>query len=344
LSEPLRIRDWRPDEDDARLLELSNAAFGLARDAAWWRWKFRDNPAGPAEIALAEEGGRAVSMACAMPRELLIGGRPARGAQSVDIATLPAYRGRGLYTRVAQHLWSRLAERGFTCTYGFTNAQSTGVTLERLGRVPVGALPVRLRPLRPLAALAGRLGIARPPERAAAPACAPGIRVAGAIDARFDELWSRLACGADIAGVRDARYLRWRYLARPDARYEVLVAESAARIDGYAIWRRLERFGLDTAFVADVAADPASAGAAARLLAEVSRRARAAGASLLALLSWPACAAHAAARRAAWLPLPAALFPQVNVFSVISHDPALPTSALADPARWWLAWGDSDVV
>lgn len=344
MSEPLCIRDWRPDEDDAPLLELSNAAFGLARGADWWRWKFRDNPAGPGEIALAEDDGRAVSMACALPRELLIGGRPARGAQSVDVATLPAYRGRGLYTRVAQHLWSRLAARGFACTYGFTNAQSTRLTLERLGRISVGALPVRLRPLRPLAAFAGRLGFGRAPQRAEPAACAPGIRVADAIDGRFDELWSRLARCADIAGVRDARYLRWRYRARPDARYEVLVAESAARIDGYAIWRRLERFGLDTAFVADVAADPAEAGVAARLLAEVSRRARAAGASMLALLSWPGSSAHRAARRAAWLPLPAALFPQTNVFSVISHDPALPTPALADPARWWIAWGDSDVV
>jgi hypothetical protein len=171
------------------------------------------------------------------------------------------------------------------------------------------------------------------------------VRVVEAFDARWDALWERLAPRTDVAGVRDARYLRWRYLARPDTRYEILAAEAAGgALEGYLVWRPIDRFGLACAFVVDCAADPERPLAARRLLATFARRARARGASLAALLVSRADPGRAELARFARLPVPERLFPQQNVLSVISHRADLPTAALADARRWWIAWGDSDVV
>lgn len=347
MAEDLEIREWRPGSDDESVRELVNASFGVDRDAAFVRWKYRENPAGPARIALACAEGRPVSMACAIPRRMRIDGREALGSQSVDIATLPAFRGRGLYTRVARHLWKELAAAGFACTYGFTNRFSTRLTLDALGRERVGSLPLRLRVLSPLRALAGLVGW-RASGRAWCDAPEPdgsGVRRTDSFDARFDALWERVAPRVDVAGVRDARYLHWRYVARPDTRYEILTAESeSGALDGYLVWTALERFGLASAFVADCVADPARPEVARRLLGAFARSARARGATLAALLGSSGDPLHAELARFAPLPVPERLFPQQNVLSVISHRADLPTQELAERSRWWIAWGDSDVV
>jgi GNAT superfamily N-acetyltransferase len=344
----VRIREWCPGSDDAALLELSNRAFGLERSPEYFAWKYRDNPAGPARIGLAELDGRPVCMACLLPMRMRLAGRDALGSLSVDIATAPELRGRGLYRRVASTLWQSLAEDGFAVTYGFTNRLSTAVTLGVLGRREVGPLPLRVRLLRPLrlAAAALRLGAdARDPGPAADPA-GDGVARVGRFDARWDELWRRIEPALDVAVVRDRAYLSWRYAQRPDATYEILAdlpRGPEGPLGGYLVWRPLDRFGVRSAFVADLAVDPGQAGAARRLLRGAAARARRRGASLLALLSWPGCPTHPAARRLAPLPVPPALFPQMNVFSAIGHG-EVDTGALADPARWWIGWGDSDVV
>lgn len=341
-----RIREWRPGEDDEPLRQLANEVFGSDRSPAFFRWKYRDNPAGEARIALAELDGRPVSMACVLPLRMRVGGAALLGSISVDIATRSELRGRGLYQQLARFLWARLDAAGIAFTYGFTNRHSTGVTLGALGRVRVGPLPLRLRPLRPLRAALAPFGHGVPTDPGPAPP-GPGqrFRCIDHFDARYDQLWSRLEPRVDISAVRDARFLNWRYAERPGEPYELLEEQSPdGGVAGYLVWRPLERFGVRTAFIADVAEDPERPGAALRLLRVAGRRARARGAALLALLSWSGSPTHRAADRAAPLPVPPALFPQLNVFSAISHRSDLPTPELARPGRWWLSWGDSDVV
>jgi GNAT superfamily N-acetyltransferase len=348
----VHIREWCPGSDDAALLALGNRAFDLERTPEFFAWKYRANPAGLARIGVAELDGRPVCMACALPMRMRLGGRDALGSISVDIATAPELRGRGLYRRVASTLWKRLAEDGFDVTYGFTNRLSTGVTLGALGRREVGPLPLRLRPLRPLrlaaAALPSALGLGGDPADPGAGAgpAGEGVERVERFDARWDELWRRVEPHVDVAVVRDARFLSWRYSERPDADYEILAdlpEGSEGPLGGYLIWRPLDRFGVRSAFVADLAEDPGHPGAARRLLRCAASRARRRGASLLALLSWPGCPTHSTARRLAPLPVPPTLFPQMNVFSAVGHGD-VDTAALADPARWWIGWGDSDVV
>ena len=348
MDPDLRIREWRPGEDDEPLRQLANQVYGLDRSPAFFRWKYRANPAGEARFALAELAGRPVCMACVMPRRMRVGGESLLGSISVDIATREGFRGQGLYRKVASFLWERLDAAGIALTYGFTNRDSTGVTLGALGRQRIGSLPLRVRPLRPLRLALVALGRGVTPDPGPGPgpeASSGAVRCIERFDARYDRLWSRLEPRVDIAVVRDARFLNWRYAERPGAPYEILEEPTPdGGLAGYLVWRPMVRFRVRTGFVADVSEDPEHPGAARRLLRAAARRARGRGSALLALLSWGGSPVHRAARRAVPLPVPPILFPQMNVLSAISHRPGLATHDLARPERWWLSWGDSDVV
>jgi hypothetical protein len=59
---------------------------------------------------------------------------------------------------------------------------------------------------------------------------------ASGMDERFDELFDRSASRTGIVGVRDSRYLQWRYAANPLYRSEVVRAEQHGRLAGYLVF------------------------------------------------------------------------------------------------------------
>ncbi len=75
------------------------------------------------------------------------------------------------------------------------------------------------------------------------------------IDARFDVLWERAKQFDGIIGVRDARFLAWRFLARPDRQYRVFVlTQGAGTIAAYAMCEAVD----NTLHIRDMLFDPKS--------------------------------------------------------------------------------------
>ncbi|HXW84127.1 MAG TPA: hypothetical protein VEJ86_06960 [Candidatus Binataceae bacterium] len=56
-------------------------------------------------------------------------------------------------------------------------------------------------------------------------------------DPRFDRLWSRVERDYTVFGIRDFRYLRWRFDARPDANYSRFAALRGSELIGYLVCR-----------------------------------------------------------------------------------------------------------
>lgn len=54
-------------------------------------------------------------------------------------------------------------------------------------------------------------------------------------DARFDELWEKLAEAYRVAIVRNRDYLNWRYSHHPSRHYRILCAESDGELKGYIV-------------------------------------------------------------------------------------------------------------
>lgn len=103
-------------------------------------------------------------------------------------------------------------------------------------------------------------------------------------DARAEALWERFAAQFDVAVVRDAEYLNWRYCDRGAGATLVLAAiegdQADGRLLGYAVFKRAD----DRANMLDLVMEPGSVAVARALLSAGAARMRAAGAQ--ALMGW----------------------------------------------------------
>jgi GNAT superfamily N-acetyltransferase len=344
------LRDWRA-EDEAQIAALWAKVFGTPRGGQTPAWLFRDGPAGPAVRAVAECAGRVVAHAGVAPLRFRLGGEIVRGGYSVGAMTDPAMQGRGLFVRVGRHLYQRLEEQGFAFVAGFSNRRSHRLMTGPLGRTPIGPFPWCVRPLLPgREAWRRRAGGTDDAPDAAAFATElelAGVRLACAQpdDDRLDALWARVAPTVTIGAVRDAGFAAWRYATRPDAGYELWIAERAdGAAAGALVLRMLTVRGLRFGFLVDLLVDPADPRAGRALLRLAARRARAQGGVGLSALLPGAGPMRRALLRAGFVRVPERLHPQIIRFSVRGLGRWASRPELADPRAWLLSWADTDVV
>ncbi|MBC7603792.1 MAG: GNAT family N-acetyltransferase [Ramlibacter sp.] len=134
--------------DDAGLGELFRVVFGFDRGDEHYHWKFRDNPAGPPIIALAEAEGKIVGQYALWPTQLRLGTELVSGAQSLDTMTHPDFRGQGMFTVLAEECMRYAAARGVEALYGFPNDNSQPGFVRKLDWDCTGLVPMWIRPLR----------------------------------------------------------------------------------------------------------------------------------------------------------------------------------------------------
>lgn len=200
-------------EDDAELLRLFSNAFGTEMPLAQWQWKY-DNA--PLRGLLLRNGGEAVAFFGGMPRAVQSGSSVLAAVQNGDVMVAPAERSvlarQGALYQVADHYFDRFVGRGraYALAYGFPNERHF-----RLG---------------------AKLGLYREGGRMLSMTwspCAPGGRSLWEHETRMGTgdlgalapLWDamRRDWPGHLLPVRDAAHWKWRYLAHPAHRYELVL-------------------------------------------------------------------------------------------------------------------------
>lgn len=352
------IRHYRPGDEGA-IIELYERTFGRPmgdhESPRHWRWEFLENPTGRQAILLAFAGPTLAAQYAALPVRLRIGGRDTDAALSLDTATAAAFRGRGLFPRLARQLYRELGEAGGSAVFGFPNVNSAPTFFGKLGWRELAPFPLLVKPLpgavttwlsrrgaaaRALAPLAEwGASIAAPPARAVS-----GDLMLESIEsfpADTDDLWNRAREGKTVCVVRDRAYLEWRYAGNPDHPYRLWTVRERGALVGTLVTRRADRFGFRSGFLVDLLCEEARADVADALVRGAERVLREEGAELLAALMYPGSAAHAALRRSGFLRAPERLMPQSIHFGVC---PLRDEPSLSNPTSWYVTWGDSDVV
>jgi len=238
--------------DHADHVRLFNACFHKQKDLRTFAWKYGDNPDGPAIARVAVEApgarpagaegvpGRVVGAYAYMPRRFLRDGQPVVLMQASDAMTDDAWRGRGIFTGLDQLVASTAGELGVPLAFAYSGRQSLNGFLRNGWRI-LGHAHMYRRSFRHRRALlrVPRLGklaalaapaldtLAARADRRRLPA--PGASELRRIE-RFDDSVSRLFAAAaprvGLVGVRDARWLNWRYVDTPSRRHEC-----------YGLWR-----------------------------------------------------------------------------------------------------------
>ena len=281
--------------DRATVLGLWRGTLDEAEDpAAKFQWFYCDHPDGPSTMVLLLHGPERTPVGTAGigGRELHASGVVHRGGVLADLLVVPSHR--TLFPAMElQRAATRTGLATRSVVFGVPNEKAVPV-FRRLGYSSIGDLVRYVVVLRYgellgkrlprwLAALGGFALDRLSPLFRRMRAAHGNIRGdwTDAVDARFDALWNRARSFDGVIGVRDARYLHWRFLARPTHPHRVfaLTTVGTSELVGYAVCEDAR----PTLHVRDFLADRALRGGVATLVDALARRARAEGYSTLSL-------------------------------------------------------------
>lgn len=282
VSFAYRFRPYRTGDCPSllALFERSYKCREAPRSEAHWRWKFEDNPGGSRSLlADLAADGRVVGYVGGTAHRAWHRGEQRSVVQAVDHMVDPDLRQGlsriGLFARIKRRWVEEFCGRD-RCFIGFGFPSPTDFR--------IGERVARYTNIQPVLALThDDLGSL---ERRAPRALS--VEYGDDVPRGADGLWERVRDEIELAVVRDAAHLRWRYAAHPDVSYEFVTARSGggvrsldrddgrgseAELRGVAVVRTA---GLadDVMTVMDWVCPQADSEARAALLAGIARRAR----------------------------------------------------------------------
>lgn len=249
---PFEIREESLETARADAIAVLEATREHAVDDSRFQWLYCDNPDGPAVLwAIREtETGEMAGFTVALPRRMLVDGVQRMAWNGADFSILPRFRTLGLALKLRRAAKEGVDAGRVDFLYAHPN-ERMAVIHAKVGHQPVGNMVryakvlktapyleqrVRNRALTAVgAALADPLLRFAGAETRHRAKCDTHLLESGQFDQRFDDLFESAAPTEGVIGVRDCKYLNWRYSANPLAEYQVLVAETEGELCGYAV-------------------------------------------------------------------------------------------------------------
>jgi hypothetical protein len=271
------IRPYRRGDED-RILQLFHRVFGKERSLKHWQWKFRDNPEGAYIHVVETDTGEIVGHYAGIPVRVAAEGKSFVFLQLVDTMVDRDYRCGLKKPGMFAQLFMKFAEDygghdRAAIMYGFPIPEALRIGQRLLGYVPLHPVMKLVRPIKGT------------PDSAPRPRMVDllqhvriRVRQVTRFDVSADRLWEECRRELRVATVRDARYLNWRYVDCPDAKYTLLVAENMMRfsLQGIAVLR-LDSLGQGVGFLMDWLIPFRAKAAADQLLARSIEEAESAG-------------------------------------------------------------------
>jgi GNAT superfamily N-acetyltransferase len=338
------------EDDVPGLVALFARVFGKTITAEHWHWKLRSLTSQAPNVLLATSNDQPVFQYAGIPTALSLNGARIDAMVAVDGMTAPDFRRRGLLTRVVTEAHARWRETGIDLVLGLPNEQ-WGSRTAALGWLPMFDLQRLIRPLRPEAMLAQRLGmpwlrrlrlastlwngiIARLPHRHAD----VQTEMVGQADGRFDRLWEKCRANAKFAVVRNRAWVQWRFLDCPSRRYRVLLATRDGEPAGYCAYSVYESEGRRRALLAELAAPQDDDAARRTLLADLLHDLLAEGVEHVSTLAVPGTPDYRELRASGFFRSHAFLVHMVPLAA------SLPVEEMRRAANWDLSGAAFDVI
>lgn len=253
-GKPITVRGLGP-ADASEVLRLHGAVFSSGAEAAWYEWKYG---AGQGKAVGVWSEGELIAHCGGLPRTIQVGRQTMAGMQIGDVMVAPAWR--GLMTRSSPFFHASNTfyqhwigpDRAYTLGFGFPSHRHLRLAVKQHLLWDVGTISsLEWDWSTPES---GRGGPFAPPIRQPAPRrgwwpwASQGVALsatdAAAIHSLLAPCWEGMLADftSDAAlgvGVRDASYLRWRYLDHPDRPYRYLLIRRPWHTTpvGLVVWR-----------------------------------------------------------------------------------------------------------
>ncbi|HEX9160572.1 MAG TPA: GNAT family N-acetyltransferase [Thermoanaerobaculia bacterium] len=236
--------------DETAILDLFARSFHSTQTPEQWRWKYEDDPYGAEHISVAFDANDSlVGHYAGYPVAFVRDGRDVLAHQIGDTMTDRSVRhiGRGptsILGRTALHFYETFCEGRIAFNYGFNVDNIQRFSLRFLRSTRVESVAYRLRDLQkdPLRGLSRLERYAR----------GIGFQLVRETSVEWDELFARVSRHYGFLVRRDARYVSWRYFARPGAPYIVVAMRKWHRLAGWLVFRLRD----DRITIGDLLLDP----------------------------------------------------------------------------------------
>jgi len=353
-----KMRHWKVRDgsqiDMGGILSLRGVVFGEEEkdkmNPSFWRWEFLEGPDGRGLIYIVEDGNKIVGHFADVPRWFCVQEEPVLGTLSLDLMVHPDYWRRGIFEALGRYGIGRVRKENGLFLIAFPIRQETIHGLKKIGWEEVVKLPVLVYPIRfsgiinrylrfpLLSLLAGAaarflyLLLYGPKKRNGWENVE--IEEIRFLDDQFDRFWQKALSLYPIVGVRNRTYLTWRYLQHPTRTYTIYRAKKGGEMEGYIVLRKVELLNFNSAVIVDLLALDEVALVA--LVERGIRHSQQKGTDLLALMLPQDHPYDKILRKRGFLPSP-----KTFQFMVYFHSKR---EVLNSPEKWYVTWGDTDVI
>lgn len=202
--------EWSNIPDILKLFELS---FKKKMSLEYWEWRFKNNVFNPNPyIDLMWDGDQLVGHYAVSPVDMMIDGKIVKTALSMTTMTHPEYGGKGIFTQLAENLYQRLKDDGFSMVWGFPNNNSHYGFIKNLSWHNISAIPFLS-----LDVSKSKLNIDSAPEMT--------------ILSNFDTLPENLFYNNKAVQVfKSHSFLNWRFIQNPSFEYKIAQIENTVFI------------------------------------------------------------------------------------------------------------------
>lgn len=248
------------------MLEMTEEYYGADNDISkreFVEHEYFANNAGNACIKLAYDGEKNVlaGQYVVIPVKIKVDSKIYPAILSLNTLTRAQYRGQKIFVTLADEVYNECEKEGFKFCYGAPNPNSHPGFIKRLGFQDIGVMPLYLKLIHPSTLTREKLHssflamLAKPFNLIFCPGKVSGfadiIKISGENVDLFDRFWQAIKDKYSIIGVRDSRYVMWRYINMPYRNYEIAMALENGEPKGYIVGRVTEVAGMTCGMIVD---------------------------------------------------------------------------------------------
>lgn len=317
--------------------------------------EYFENPVGDAliELALDEEKKMLAGQYLVTPKLIYSRGKTIRAILSLNTLTREAYRGQKIFTGLAEITYDRANKEGYAFCYGAPNPNSHPGFIKKLSFINLGYMPLYVKPLKINQMIKERTG----KEWLAGIASVGNVffsskKVSDSsivdINASNVELmnhfWDAVKDKYPVIGVRNAEYIKYRYLDVPIRKYYPFFYVKEDKVVAFAVGRVRKVANMTAGMIADFLYLDGYEEEAKNLINHLIYIMKENGAGLAGCIMQENASEVKVLKKAGFFRCPEKVLPQPTPIIYRKLDPEFDDSEFKEWKNWFFTTGDYDVV
>jgi hypothetical protein len=283
------------------------------------------------------------------------------GSLSLDTMIHPQYRNKGLFTLLAKNLYMSLPSQQIGLTFGFPNKNSYRGFIEKLSWDDMSKDILIFARLLTIDSILSKIIKNFPMRAILSPLLSLLLKIYNKLfdhtyhkdivcktvndfDESINSLWEKASQNIKTGVVRNMSYLRWRYIKNPKNHYKIYSAYKNNKLKGCIVLGCGEKSGLKIGFIAELITDPQCTEVASVLLKKANRYYKSINVDIVSIISLRSNPLLNNIKKSGFIKVPKILYSDDFHYCFIRHTIDSENDIVSNPTKWYISWGDHDVV